>query len=363
MARSDSRRPTPRQKHPAKASPSRTLKTPRAPRERPSRHAGSRAPKAARPLGSTTAPAGARPAFLERASSRPVTSARPTSGRERRQRHQRVQIIRVAALVAAGLAALALVGLVAFFVLRGSSTFTITKVEVEPTEHVSQEDIQKLVQVPVGSTLLNVDTSALEADLRRNPWVASVSFERAFPSTLKMTITEQDVDMLVVMSSGSIAWYLGDAGTWIEPVKIKAAEGQSTDDAALGMASSEGCLLVTDVPATIDPETGSQATDDVLTAVQAFRGGFSADFSAQVVSYAAPSSDSVSCTLANGVEVLLGSATDISTKEQIVSRYLEKYPDNLLYLNVRVVSNPAVRTVESDNVQAGSGETAMGDVA
>lgn len=365
MARSESRRPTPRQKSPAKAGSSRTsrtAKTSRAPRARSPRSAGgSRAPKAGRPLGSTAPRAGTRPAFLDRAASGPVSGSRPAPGRERRQRHQRAQAMRVVALVAAGLAALALVGLVAFFVLRGSSAFAIAQVEVESTEHVSQEDIQKLVQVPAGSTLLNVDTSALEADLRRNPWVASVSFERAFPSTLRMTITEQDVDMLVVMSSGSLAWYLGDAGVWIEPAKIQTVEGQSLDDVALGMATSEGCLLVTDVPATVDPESGAQATDEVLTAVQAFREGFSADFSAQVVSYAAPSPDSVSCTLKNGVEVLLGSATDISTKEQVVSRYLEKYPDNLLYLNVRVVSNPAVRTVESDNVQAGSGEAATGD--
>lgn len=280
------------------------------------------------------------------------------SPREQRARHQRGQAARVVALVAAGVGALVLVGLLALFLLRDAPVFEITSVEVEPTQHVTADDVANLVQVPAGSTLLNVDTSALEQSLKREPWVGSVSFERVFPGTLKISITEQEPDMLVVMSSGSVGWYLGTAGTWIEPAKIEAAEGQSVDDAALALAQAEGCLLVTDVPATVDPEASAPATDAVLDAIDQFREGFSADFSAQIVRFSAPSPESVSCTLKSGVEVSLGAPTDITEKEAIVSGYLEQHPDSLVSINVRVVSNPAYREIASENVQQGDGVTA-----
>lgn len=279
------------------------------------------------------------------------------SPREQRARHQRGQVLRIVAIAGAGVLALGLVALIALFVLRDAPVFEITSVEVEPTQHVTVDDVSSLVQVPAGSTLLNVDTAALEESIKREPWVGSVSFERVFPNTLRITITEQEPDMLVVMSSGSVGWYLGTAGTWIEPVRIEAAEGQSTDDAALALAQSEGCLLVTDVPATVDPEAGSPATDEVLDAIAQFREGFSSDFSAQIVRFSAPSADSVSCTLESGVEVSLGSPTDIAEKEAIVSGYLEQNQGSLVSINVRVVSSPAYRVIDSENAQQGDGVT------
>lgn len=352
MATDQSRRPTPRKKEPRRT-PAPARRTPAAPRPRRSERAG-RSPSGAATHGST-------PAFLGAAAARAAASsasARPASPRERRQRHQRGQALRVVIAALGVLLAVALVGVVALFALRDSSAFEITSVEVEPTEHVSATDIQNLAQVPVGSTLLNVDTASLEGALRRNPWVASVSFERVFPHTLKIQITEQAIDALVVMSSGSVGWYLGDASSWIQPAKIEAAEGQSTDDAALELALSEGCLLITDVPSTVDPVAGSAATDDVLTAVDAFRTGFTQDFASQVVCYFAPSADDISCMLQSGVQISLGSATNIDEKETLARGLLEKYPDSAVSINVRVITNPSIKPVDSSYVQSGGGVSA-----
>ena len=313
------------------------------------------APKAAAALSGAASSAGALVSGLAARLGKGRGAA--ASPREQRARHQRGQVLRIVAIAGAGVLALGLVALIALFVLRDAPVFEITSVEVEPTQHVTVDDVSSLVQVPAGSTLLNVDTAALEESIKREPWVGSVSFERVFPNTLRITITEQKPDMLVVMSSGSVGWYLGTAGTWIEPVRIEAAEGQSTDDAALALAQSEGCLLVTDVPATVDPEAGSPATDEVLDAIAQFREGFSSDFSAQIVRFSAPSADSVSCTLESGVEVSLGSPTDIAEKEAIVSGYLEQNQGSLVSINVRVVSSPAYRVIDSENAQQGDGVT------
>ena len=367
MANDEKRRPTPRKKAKAAAAPKPSkARAPKAPKA--SKAPARQAPKS--PLRAPVAKAAARdakavstgstPAFLERgarAARAKVASRqqRSNSPRERRERYQRGVALRYAAIAAGVLAAVAAVLLVAFLILRNSSMFEITSVEVEPTEHVSVEDVQNLAQVPAGSTLLNVDTASIEESLRKNPWVASVSFERVFPGTLKLHITEQHVDTLVVMSSGSVAWYLGDAGTWIQPAKIQPAEGQSVDDAALALAQASGCLLVIDVPSTVDPKSGSEASDPVLQSVNEFREGFSEEFSSRVVCYSAASTDDIWCMLDNGVEVSLGSATDIAEKEQRVTDYLEQYPDTALYIVVRVPSHSSVRTVDSQTVESAEG--------
>lgn len=279
------------------------------------------------------------------------------SGREARQRHQSAQTGLLVARVAAGALVLAVLLGVAYLLLRNSSAFVITSVEAEPTAHVTQEDIQNLVQVPEGSTLLNVDTAAIEEALKKDPWVASVDFERVFPNTLRIHINEQGIEALVVMSTGTLAWYLGDAGVWIQPTKVTAADGQSVNDAALQIATADGCLLITDVPSTVDPVAGSVATDEVLASVELFREGFSSEFSSQIVSYSAPSTDNITCVLSSGVEISLGSATDISTKEQIATEILEAHPGQVTYINVRnpTRTGSSYRKISSDNVQSGSG--------
>lgn len=342
--------------------PSRRQKTPvgSAPRATSASRGVTPAPRTLSARAAAPVPRSSRPDFLERSAapaSRPAKgSPRAASGAERRQRHQRMLSLRAAGVVAGCLVAVAVALGVAFLLLRDSTVFSIESVEVEPTEHVSDSDLQNLVSVPVGSTLLNLDEQSVREAIMRDPWVADVTFERVFPHTLKINVIEQDVQALVVMNTGSVAWYLGTSGTWIQPTSVEAAEDQSVNDAALSVALEAGCLLITDVPASVSPVAGYEATDDVLEAVQAFCDGFSDSFAAQVTCYSAPATDSISCTLANGVEVLLGSASDISAKEQIVTETLEELADgSVTYINVRVVSDPAVRVVKSDNIEAGSG--------
>ena len=314
--------------------------------------------KAARPQArpaARPAASGSRPAFLDNAARGRAQA--PQGGRERRERYQKAKSAKVVGGIIAGVACVAVVLLVAYLVLSNSSAFRIQNVVCEPTTHVSESDIQNLLAVPEGSTLLNFDEAGIEQSLKKDPWVGSLTFERQFPDTLKITINEQSTDALVLMNAGSIAWYLGSSGTWIQPTKISAADNQSVNDAALARATSEGVLLITGVPSSVSPKSGSAATDDVFSAVQAFRDGFSRDFSSQVVAYSAPSSDNVSCVLASGVEISLGSASQISTKESIAKEILAAHPGKVTYINVRVASSTGAsfRSIDSDDVEAGTG--------
>jgi cell division protein FtsQ len=246
---------------------------------------------------------------------------------------------------------------VAFLVLSNTSTFQITSIDAVASDHVSADDIQKLAKVEEGTTLLNVDTNAITQNLMKNPWVESVSVEREFPDKLKISVTERTVEAVVVMSSRSVAWYLGEGEVWLEPVNLDVSDEQSADDVALEKATSVGAILITGVPATVDPVAGSKATDEVIAAVRSYLDGFSSDFASQIVSFTAPSEASISCVLSSGVEVSLGSPTDISSKEEVVKSLLAEYPDELTYINVRVPSSPSYRRIDSTNVTAGTGAT------
>jgi len=310
---------------------------------------------------STSKESAGRPSFLNGGASakgrQRAVGMSARDAREQRERHNRAPVGKIVARILIVVAALAAIALIAYAVLRNSPTFAITSIETEATEHVSVDDIQNLVNVESGTTLLNVDTAAMTASLEKNPWIASVSYTRDFPGTLKISITERKVYALVTMSSGSVAWYLGEGNVWMEPTKIATTANQSVADAALAKATSEGELLITGVPATVQPVAGAGANDEVLDAVATYLSSFSDGFVSQIVSFSATSVESISCILSNGVEVSLGSPTNISSKETVVTGLLDKYPGELTYINVRVPSNPSYRRITSDTVQAGSGAT------
>ena len=361
MASDDRRRPTSRKatKRPTQGRSARPSRPASAPRSRASRPARApkpaptlqRKPKAApkpRPARTVATPKAsqARPSGL-----RPQRAPKPQSGREARE--ARARQVRTADALGIALR----VGGVALLVLSNTSTFKIDSIDAVATDHVSADDIQKLASVEEGTTLLNVDTGAITQRLMKNPWIASVSIDREFPDKLKISVTERKVEAVVVMSSRSVAWYLGEGEVWLEPVNLDVSEGQSADDVALEKATSVGAILITGVPATVDPAAGSKATDDVISAVRSYLDGFSSEFASQIVSFSAPSEASLSCVLSSGVEISLGSPSSISSKEDVIKSLLSEYPDELTYINVRVPSSPSYRKIDSSNVTEGSGAT------
>lgn len=269
-------------------------------------------------------------------------------------------VVRRGIVVGIVVAALLLVALVGYLVLSYTPAFTITRVETTATKHISRASIAKLAKVPKGSTLLNLDEDKVTRNLKKNPWVGSVTYERKYPDTVRIVVTERKVSALVVMSAGDVVWYLGEGNVWIEPASIKVGESDSIDDLALAAAQKAGVMLITDVPASITPVAGSAVNSEVLDGVALYREQFGEKISSQIVSFSAGSVDSIGCTLKSGVQVSLGSATSISSKEAVLAQILEKYQGKLTYVNVRVPTRPAYRLVDSDDVEQGSGVTEKG---
>ncbi len=238
------------------------------------------------------------------------------------------------------------VGLVTFLILSYTSTFRINNVVIEPTEHLSQEELNKIVIVDPNATLLNVDTTKIVDELKKNPWVESVDISKQFPDTLDITITERKIFALTLIGPENVAWYIGADFHWIEPAKIDTAKDEAIREAALQMAKDSGYYLIYDLSADINPEPGSAVEVPILQDVQKIASGLSDPLKSQVLAFSAPARDSISLRLVNGIEIAFGSAEDISAKEKVINSILEKHENQVTYINVRNPSKPTYRKID-----------------
>lgn len=219
---------TPDRRRPAASSSDRALAKANAhvSAKRASRPAPSVTPVLSRPASSASprphaAPAGS-PASSAPAAERPSASRKGRLG-----------------LIVAIAVALALVTGVGGVVAVNSSLFAATDIEVKGSEHVSEEDVNRLLDVPEGSTLFNIDADALAGSLKRNPWVDTVDVQREFPHKLIITPKEYKVAAVVYIAADDIAWAVSDAGTWIAPMSLSVtvdADGSIIESAGEGAA-------------------------------------------------------------------------------------------------------------------------------
>ena len=169
---------------------------------------------------------------------------------------------RIVAVVAAVLLVLVVGGVV----VTNSPLFSVTEVVVNGSEHVTQDTVERLVDVPEGSTLFNYDASAIEASLKQNPWVESVQIERTFPHTITITPVEYKVAAIAYITSSDVAWAIDASGTWIAPISLSVAvdaEGNVVSGTAGTQASlQQGSDGSEDASASSDGAGGDAASSD-----------------------------------------------------------------------------------------------------
>lgn len=265
------------------------------------------------------------------------------------------RVIKIVVIVVGVLLALLVAFLIAITLLSHTSAFSITEVEASDTEHVSADSIVRLANVQDGTTLLNVDTKAIEANLERNPWILSATITREFPDKLRIDVTERQPAYLVVMGTGNLAWYLGPDNVWIEPKRIETQGDESVTDAAMTLAQDTGSVVITEVPTSVSPVAGTTCTDDEILSVVSFQSQFSDDLKSQIVCYSAPDTNGISCVLSSGVQISLGSASNIDSKETVINQVLAEYSGQITFLNVRVPSKPSYRGLSDEDLVSGTG--------
>ncbi len=166
---------------------------------------------------------------------------------------------------------LGVVGFIVYSILFSSELFAATDIQINGSEHISQETAQRLIELPDDVTLFNVSDDEIIQDLKKSPWVKGVDIQRQFPHTLIITPTERTVAAIVYIAADDVAWAVSDDGTWIAPVSLSVAidtdgnvvdatgmsavqDSSSTDDSA-----DSGSLDASD--SSDDSDTSGDTTD------------------------------------------------------------------------------------------------------
>lgn len=237
---------------------------------------------------------------------------------------------------------------VVFLILRASSLFTIENVQVNGVEHLTADEMLVLMDVPEGTTLLQVDVQGIEDRLLKDAWIEKVSVVRAFPGTLQVDVTERSIQAVVEVPSADGAsatdWAMASDGMWLMPIPDQDSEaGQRTSQQVYDDA--ESALRITDVPYSVQPEIGTTCTDpSVINALEVVV-GLTTDLADQVKAVAATEAESTTITLDSGIEIVFGSSEEIRDKERVCLLIMEEHAGNLAYVNVTDPKSPTWRAL------------------
>lgn len=232
--------------------------------------------------------------------------------------------------------------------LYWSNLFAIETVSVKGVEHLTATEMTELASVPAGTTLLRVDTGAIEERLLADAWVQDVSVNRVFPNTLELAITERTIAAVVEVPTETAQttrqWAIASDGTWLMPIPDKdSSAGKSISQKIY--EDAEAVLHIVDVPYDTDPQIGTSCTDSNVNNALAIVDGMTTSLSDQVKVVSATDPESTTLTLDNGIEIVFGAAEDIRAKERVCLELMEQNEGKIAYINVRVVSNPTWRSL------------------
>ncbi len=101
--------------------------------------------------------------------------------------------------------------------------------------------------------------------------------------------------------------------------------------------------IISGVSTSISPSSGTVESDSGIANAMSILKGASEDFRNTIRQINSPTGNTTNLTLANGIEVSFGDASDIQSKIDIIEQLETQYPDQISYINVRSVDNPSWR--------------------
>ncbi|MQA05981.1 MAG: FtsQ-type POTRA domain-containing protein [Streptosporangiales bacterium] len=200
------------------------------------------------------------------------------------------------------------------YLVYGSSVFAADDVQVVGAKRVPAKQVEAAAAVPLGTPLARVDLDQIEAQVLRLPRVHTVVVERAWPDTVRITVTERE-PVAVVSRNG--AWWVIDEEAVVLATTRKRPKLPELDVA--------------------NPNPQDAATRSALAVLDRLP----TKLGARVRSVSADTPDSVELNLPRSVVVVWGSA-DASAKKARVYRALRKVQPRGKVYDVSTPDTPTV---------------------
>ncbi len=263
----------------------------------------------------------------------------------RRGGTQKKKPVRWPYIVVGCIAAVILIFAIVLIVVSRTSVLEIEDITIEGNEHLTQEEVNALVSIPMGTTMFDVDEDGIKASLMRDAWIKDVKITRDLPSTLKITVTERQIVAVVEVpiESGQDmqSWAIASDGMWLMAIPARDSDvGQDISEQIFEDAAN--VLWITDVPYGVTPAIGTYCTDENINNALAIVSGMTTELKDQVKTVSATDAESTLLTLDSGIEIAFGVAENIRDKERICMEIMRENP-TVVYINVRVVDRPTWR--------------------
>lgn len=204
---------------------------------------------------------------------------------------------------------------------RGTSAFAVRQLAVEGAPAEVAADVRKALAPALGESLLALDLPDLARRLDAVPMVSSASFDRGFPSTLRIAVVPQVP--VAVLRQGASSWLAAPGGRVVGELE----RGARPRLPRIWLTRGTEVRVGEDVRgpalravATVAPLRAQPLPVGVRTVVVTPK--------------------ELTLMLASGLELRLGSMQDLAVKLEVARRILPALTDESSYLDVSVPDRP-----------------------
>jgi cell division protein FtsQ len=254
-----------------------------------------------------------------RGPSRPASVVVPfPHERERRLAHAKIVpsgrsiLVAFALLVTAG---------AAYLIARETSVFAVRTVSVRGASPAVARQVQDALRADLGTSLLRVDLGRAQTAVTALPTVAAVSFDRAFPHTLRVTVLPERP--VAVLRQGAGSWLISARGRVMAVLRHGALGRLPRIWVTRGETFAVGAMV---------PE-------DLRPALEAASPLGAVRFPARVSSVETTGGE-LTLLLRSGIEVRLGDARDVPLKLVVAANVLPLVGSDTRYVDVSVPERP-----------------------
>lgn len=210
--------------------------------------------------------------------------------------------------------------LLALVLARETSLFGVRTIEVTGADGVVRRQVLRTLEDRTGESLFALDLETARTAVTSLPTVESVTFDRAYPHTLRVSVVPERP--VAVVRQGAGAFVVSERGRVIAPVERHARP------------SLARIWVAKDVR--LDP--GGYVEGDLESAVGAVAPLAGIAFPSRVVSVT--TTDGLTLRLRSGLELRLGDRRHVDLKLAVASRVLRLLPQGSGYLDVSVPDRP-----------------------
>ncbi len=207
----------------------------------------------------------------------------------------------------------------AYAIARETSLFAIGRVEVRGGSSAVDAQVTRALGPLVGRSLVGLNGAEVVQRAEALSTVVSATYDRAFPSTLRVTIVPELP--VAVLRAGAAAWVVSNRGRVMRPVALDKARTLPRIWMAEKTISMGETL----------PRTLGGSLTRALAAAGAMRAR---------VATASLTAGMLVFHLRSGLELVLGAPTDIALKVAVAARVLPQLAAGTRIVDVSVPSRP-----------------------